>query len=47
MIDALFAQIGVTNRYFVEFGVESGVECDQSKPDAQARSRKPGHHPRR
>ena len=28
MLDAIFAAIGVTNRYFVEFGVEDGTECN-------------------
>ncbi len=27
MIEELFARIGTTNRFFVEFGVEGGVEC--------------------
>ena len=28
VIEAIFAEIGVTNRYFVEFGCEQAVECN-------------------
>jgi hypothetical protein len=28
IIAAIFAMIGTTNRYFVEFGVEDGIECN-------------------
>ncbi len=28
VIEAIFATIGVTNQYFVEFGCEEGVECN-------------------
>ncbi|MEK7563930.1 MAG: hypothetical protein AAB544_06090, partial [Patescibacteria group bacterium] len=28
MIAAIFAMIGTTNKYFVEFGVEDGIECN-------------------
>lgn len=28
MIAAVFAMIGTTNKYFVEFGVEDGIECN-------------------
>lgn len=28
IIEALFETLGTTNRYFVEFGVEDGVECN-------------------
>jgi hypothetical protein len=28
VLAAIFARIGTTNRYFVEFGVEDGIECN-------------------
>lgn len=28
IINAIFAMIGTTNKYFVEFGVEDGIECN-------------------
>lgn len=28
IINAIFAMIGTTNKYFVEFGVENGIECN-------------------
>ena len=30
VIEAIFAEIGVTNRYFVEFGCEDAVECNSA-----------------
>ncbi len=29
MIAAIFAMVGTTNRYFVEFGVEDGIQCNR------------------
>lgn len=31
VIEAIFAEIGETNRYFVEFGVEGAVECNTAQ----------------
>ena len=28
IIDAIFYKVGITNKYFVEFGVQDGVECN-------------------
>jgi hypothetical protein len=28
ILDEIFKRIGVTNRYFIEFGVENGLECN-------------------
>ena len=35
IIEAIFAEIGVTNRYFVEFGCEQAVECNTANLLAQ------------
>jgi hypothetical protein len=30
ILEVIFAKIGTTNRYFVEFGVENGLECNSA-----------------
>lgn len=35
VIEAIFAEIGVTNKYFVEFGCEEAIECNVAQLAAQ------------